>query len=103
MLVLIIKSTTDTYRVDVSCVVFLSHITTLGTASSVEKIEIHTSTVTILQSIISTLKKVLELYVDQTPLRSSKHFQRDVRDLSSIFSLLMIKHENRYEEIVRYT
>ena len=53
LLVLIIVFFGNAYRIDVARIVLLPHITTLCAAGTVQKIEIHTATVTILQSILS--------------------------------------------------
>lgn len=101
LLVLIIVFFGNAYRIDVARIVLLPHITTLCAAGTVQKIEIHTAAMTILQSILSTLNRTIEYYVDHTPLRSSKHFQRGVRDWLSILSLLLIMCKKWYEDTVR--
>lgn len=101
LLVLIIVFFGNAYRIDVARIVLLPHIATLCAAGTVQKIEIHTAAMTILQSILSTLNRTIEYYVDHTPLRSSKHFQRGVRDWLSIFSLLLIMCKEWYEDTVR--
>ena len=80
LFVLIINVIDKTHRIDVACIILLSHIAALGAAGAVQEIEIHAAAMQILQPIISMLNGICNDNVDHTPLRSSKHFQRGVRD-----------------------